>query len=143
MIKDRPLLGVGFGNYQSYFDQYDRTLGLYGVARSVHNTPLLVAAETGLIGVMLLGMALILSIIKQSRARRVAQVLKDRERAEELIDYVSMIRISMLGFWFGSLFVVCLFQEMLWILIALSLVVERVASGMHQREQSGEVAAKQ
>jgi O-antigen ligase len=66
MMRDYPILGVGLNNYTLYMPQYDpitfaENHGLY----VVHNTFLLIGAETGLIG--LVGFVLfLLSIIFQA-----------------------------------------------------------------------------
>ncbi len=51
MIRDRPLLGVGKGNYETVMDRYRKKYGadLHGHA---HNTLLQVTAENGLIGLV-------------------------------------------------------------------------------------------
>jgi O-antigen ligase len=49
MIRDRPLLGVGKGNYTKVMDQYRERYGA-GSHSHAHNTLLQVTAENGLIG---------------------------------------------------------------------------------------------
>jgi O-antigen ligase len=51
MIQDHPALGVGLNNYTLHMPHYDWTsLQLWGRPAVVHNIYLLVAAETGLVG---------------------------------------------------------------------------------------------
>jgi O-antigen ligase len=54
MIRDRPLLGVGLANFSYRYQEYSKTLGLAPSARnrSPHNLYLEVAAETGIIGLV-------------------------------------------------------------------------------------------
>ena len=54
MIKDKPLLGIGLNNFPERLDQYDVSGIEYDLPYPVHNTYLLSAAETGLIGVFFL-----------------------------------------------------------------------------------------
>lgn len=137
MLQDNPLLGVGFGNYLNRFDDYDTTQGLYGSNRAAHSTPLLVAAELGFAGIVVSLVIIFSTLALLSRAKALALQLSDSERAAELIDYVKMVQISALGFAVGSLFVVCLHIEMMWVLVALAMVIERVARGSLEREQGG------
>lgn len=51
MIRDRPLLGVGKGNYTTVMDQYRERYGA-GSHSHAHNTLLEVTAENGLIGLL-------------------------------------------------------------------------------------------
>ncbi|MBS0604814.1 MAG: O-antigen ligase family protein [Verrucomicrobia bacterium] len=50
MLKEHPLLGVGFNNFQLYLQQYQENLTGHIFFSKVHNIYLLIAAETGLIG---------------------------------------------------------------------------------------------
>jgi O-antigen ligase len=50
MIKDNPLLGVGFGAFEQSFDRYKGGYLSTGSKRSAHNTFLRVLAETGVFG---------------------------------------------------------------------------------------------
>jgi O-antigen ligase len=63
MIVEHPLIGVGFGTFEEIFNDYQRgnlsTLG----ARSAHNTPLRMLAETGIIG-FFAGSIFILSLFR-------------------------------------------------------------------------------
>jgi putative inorganic carbon (hco3(-)) transporter len=54
MIKDKPLLGVGLNNFPERLAQYDNSGIEYELPYPVHNTFLLAAAETGLIGLFFL-----------------------------------------------------------------------------------------
>lgn len=50
MVKDSPLLGVGWGNFMVRLDDFGRVSGWTRFLQPVHNVFLLVAAETGLVG---------------------------------------------------------------------------------------------
>lgn len=54
MVKDKPLLGVGLNNFPEKLTQYDNSGVEYELPYPVHNTFLLAAAETGLIGLFFL-----------------------------------------------------------------------------------------
>lgn len=64
MIKDRPLWGVGLGNFVPYFrDHWPAVLPSWAYQPS-HNTPLLVAAETGILGALMLTAFLVLILTR-------------------------------------------------------------------------------
>lgn len=52
IIKDHPWVGVGLNNYMLVSPQYDSRAYSPGIAFVVHNVYLLIAAETGVIGLM-------------------------------------------------------------------------------------------
>jgi putative inorganic carbon (HCO3(-)) transporter len=54
MIKDKPLLGIGLNNFPERLRKYDNSGIDYELPYPVHNTFLLTAAETGLIGLLFL-----------------------------------------------------------------------------------------
>jgi O-antigen ligase len=63
MILEHPLIGVGFGTFEEIFNNYQRgNLSTFG-ARSAHNTPLRMLAETGIIG-FFAGSIFILSLFR-------------------------------------------------------------------------------
>jgi O-antigen ligase len=68
MIKEKPIFGWGYRNHERYDEQFrDRVLGLVdGSEQSSHNTYLLIAAEMGIVGLILyylpVGLLLYLSL---------------------------------------------------------------------------------
>ena len=93
----------------------------------MHSTPLSVLAETGAFGFSIFLGIIFLALRAQNRAKRNAAKSKDSTFSKEINDYVKMLRISMLGFLIGSLFVNCLYQELLWVLISISIAIEFVS----------------
>jgi len=51
-IKSNPIVGVGFGNFERAFNSYRGSLLSTESSRSVHNTPLRIFAETGIVGLI-------------------------------------------------------------------------------------------
>jgi O-antigen ligase len=52
MVRDRPILGVGVGNFTSVYEKYARG-GMLATRLTAHNAYIAVAAEVGLIGLVL------------------------------------------------------------------------------------------
>jgi O-antigen ligase len=55
MIIDRPFIGVGLNNFTAEVEKYSETREIVRFTQPAHNVPLLWLAETGLLGVSLLG----------------------------------------------------------------------------------------
>lgn len=137
MAEDNPLFGVGFNRYSHEYDNYDFSGGEYGRSRAVHNTMLSILAETGYTGMFVFFLIVISSLFSLFLTkRRCRQEVEQLEQAKELVDYVKMIRISMFGFFFGSFFVTCLFQELLWTLFALTVSIDFVSKSLLQENAS-------
>lgn len=134
MTRQNPLFGVGFSQYRNVFDDYDTADGRFGRARSVHSTPLLILSETGSLGFLLFSLLFLGCITTQSKVKRRAANLSDADSAKELFEYVAMLRISMIGFFFGSLFVVCIFHEILWMYVGLTLCLDRVSKSLEAED---------
>ncbi len=56
MIIDHPIVGVGLNNFTTKVDTYEQTREAVRFIQPVHNVAILWVAETGLIGVLLIGM---------------------------------------------------------------------------------------
>lgn len=126
MFVDHPLNGAGLNQFQEEMDRYD-TLGLIFAGNPVHNIYLLYLAETGvlgLIGVLVVGIALLRAAIRVARSTDTLY--------------------SAIGF--GMIGVVCFFavQEMLlfslrldhpltlfWLLAGLTVASSRLAARSH------------
>lgn len=78
MIKSRPFLGIGLNNFTEVFDRYTHVaIRFYPPYHPVHNIPLLVLAQTGLIGLAAFGL-LVFTILKE-----VWQLARSGEAARE------------------------------------------------------------
>lgn len=138
MFLDHPFVGVGAGNYASRFDPYGSRVGsaapLYddpGEAQYPHNLYLEVAAETGAVGFLLLGAALLAGFGSLARARA-----RFARRGEILPrDLAAGIAIALAGYLMTSLFLHGHFQRYLWILLALAAAWDVTAAREPARDE--------
>jgi O-antigen ligase len=127
MFREHPLTGVGRGNYYRLYAEYvprvDPTLppGPMGP----HNTPLHIAAQTGLLGLAAFT-ALVLAAVAGLRAakRRLARAFPEEAGLLEAVE------LAIYAFLASSLFLNDnAYQRYLWLLIALAAAGRRVALG--------------
>lgn len=91
MIRDHPWVGVGFNNYLLAFAEYAKGAAVDTI--SVHNIYLLIAAETGLIG---LGLFLVFCGATLYRAWRVKDSLEGRTL---LVLFVALLAIGSVDYY--------------------------------------------
>lgn len=127
MTKNHPVFGVGLRRFPMEYNKYDWSNGKFGKNRAVHNTILSVLSETGVSGFLIFSFIIFFCIHSQSKAKGNARANLNESDSQEILDYVKMIRISMLGFFIGSFFVNCLYQELLWALVSISIALEKVS----------------
>lgn len=132
MFADHPLLGVGAGNYTAHYYEYANAIGssapeyhLVGGAHYPHNLYLELASETGFLGLITFGAALLLVFGHLRRAE--AAYFEDGQ--ELTAGLASAFQIALLGFLVSSLFLHGHFQHYLWILFGLSAALARDAPG--------------
>jgi O-antigen ligase len=130
MFADRPIIGVGAGNYTTHFDAYaDETGSAFrqwegvGARRYPHNLYLEIAAETGVIGLLLFGAGIVACFALLRRAR-----LAHTERGDRfLVGVARGIEVALVGHLVTSLFLHGAYPRHLWLLFGLAAAVARVA----------------
>lgn len=132
MFRDRPVLGVGAGNYTTYFDDYAHRVGSEardyaeaGSTRYPHNLYLEMGAETGVVG---LGAFLAVILVSFGRLRRTRRAYLDGGDPG-LAGIAAALQIALAGYLVSSLFLHGHFQRYLWLLFALAAAVDGVGAG--------------
>lgn len=124
LFVDHPLLGVGIGNFNAYFQNTALDLGLIfrGEARSAHSLYFEIAAELGLVGLAgLLGLfALALAV-----PFRVAQTL-DRRGDPRFAQDCRALGIGLVAMFVARLFLHDDYPTHMWTLIGLSLGLHKL-----------------
>jgi len=129
MFLDRPILGVGAGNYTEHFDEYAERVGSAVRFRSIirahypHNLYLEIAAESGLVG-LLLFLAIVLTSFYLLERSRWCFVATDNTYLAAL---ARALEISLVGYLVSSLFLHGHFIRYLWLLFAFAAALDLIA----------------
>lgn len=128
-----PLVGIGPGNFPAHYaDPAFRFVGeAFGRGRFLHNMFLSIVVETGLAGITAFGLALAASF----RALNRAVAARDRFVAGA----AQGVRLAFFSFLSASLFLPNEKNKYLWVLFALSYIVERLHRESLSRNQSSSV----
>jgi O-antigen ligase len=119
MIAEAPLTGVGPDRFRELSDLYT---GL-GRGYIAHNSYLEIAAELGLpVLAIFLGL-LLATFAALGRAAR----LRGRRDAVELAQWADALRIGLVGFLVAGAFISAQYEKRFWIVVFLSIVVDRLA----------------
>jgi O-antigen ligase len=120
MFRDYPLLGVGRGNYPRLYQTYSRRLGIdhRATERDAHSLYLEVIAETGIIGITLFILIIVVVFRELNRATRLAKRI-DRD---DLITWIAGIRYGLMGYLLGSIFLHGVTIRYLWLIMGFALV---------------------
>ncbi|HET8647599.1 MAG TPA: O-antigen ligase family protein, partial [Vicinamibacteria bacterium] len=120
MFLEHPLTGVGAGNYTRRFDEVAERVSFAsrdyeepGDAHYPHNLYLEVAAETGVLGLLLFGGAIVLAFVALRRAEAVFREAGDRPAAGLAVAF----QIALAGYLVSSLFLHGHFPRYLWMLL--------------------------
>ncbi len=130
MFADHPLLGVGRENYPLYQPQYLAGTRLAYQSKGIppHDLYLEVAAETGLVGIVIMGGIFLVTAGALREARRRFLAKDDRQQAE----LVSWVGIGLLGYMVSSLFLHGAFLYMLWLQVSFIIALRQVARSKTQ-----------
>ena len=139
MFIEHPIVGVGVGNYPAYYQSYSRQIGLDPRTenREPHNLFLEVAAETGIVGLIVFFMVLYYSY----RGIHDAWIAFKKNNLEDYAGLVAVFGIGFLGYLTAALFIHGAYPRYLWLLVGLALALPQVAKNTLKalpQEESGE-----
>jgi O-antigen ligase len=122
MVKDKPVTGIGAGNFETTSRQYLLRPGALGrsdliisTPRVVHNTYLGIAAELGLVGLALFAILVLFSVGSTIRAARHFSALGDRG-GEAL---ARGMFVGLIGILVADTFISQEYNKQLWLLLGL------------------------
>jgi len=133
MFLDHPVLGVGAGNYTVHFETYADEVG--SAARDYedpaephfpHSLYLEIAAETGILGLLPFGLAVIAAFASLRRARAAFLAAGDGASG----GLTRGFEIALVGYLVSSLFLHAHFSRYLWLLLGLSTALALVPAEM-------------
>lgn len=117
MIKDHPVLGVGYFNFRHYFDIYYPEDALFGEAELPHNIFIQVGTDTGLVGLSLFSLLLLCSI-------RIPASIDACDGVEKRVNLANYANISVFGFVVAGQFVTVAYYPFLWIHLSLLIAMK-------------------
>lgn len=136
MANANPILGVGFYSYNSAYDAYDFSTGRYGSQRAVHSSFFGLLAEVGYVGVVL---AMIIFWGALRSCARVRRLVRRKEAAQKFGYIATALEMSLIVFLVGGSFLAFQYNEMLWHIIGLTIVLERLATQQESTVLVGDI----
>jgi probable O-glycosylation ligase (exosortase A-associated) len=127
MVKDRPF-GVGLGNYEWAYDQYDFSGGDFGYGRAVHSIHFQALAETGYLGFAIFEWLLFYSLWVAFKVRSRAK--RDELPAEMrhfLFTSANALIASMIAFIVGGSFLSQALNDLNWLTFSLAAALDLVS----------------
>ena len=137
MFADNPILGVGVNNYPAQYLDYSRSLGLDSrrEQRPPHNLFLEIAAESGILGLIVFGSVCVIIFQRLIGAENLLSAAGKRDDASLLW----ALRLSLIGYFICGIFLHAAFPRYMWLLLGLAMVMPQVAQNeLGNRRRNGE-----
>lgn len=131
MFVDHPILGVGVNNFTNSYLQYARQLGIdqRGQERGAHSLYIQIAAEQGLLGILVFGLILFKVYQSLNEARQGFKALGKRDLA-----YLCLaLMVGVTGYLTSSLFIHLSYPRMFWLIVGLSLAMPTAVEYARER----------
>jgi putative inorganic carbon (HCO3(-)) transporter len=123
MAADHPL-GVGPGCYNSYYNNYDKTNGLYGRYRTVHSAHFEVLAEVGFLGILVWLLLFLISVKRLLRIRKEAKTDIYGDGSNYFyFSAANMLIVSNITFFIGSAFYAQAYNDIIWVTWGLTIIL--------------------
>jgi putative inorganic carbon (hco3(-)) transporter len=131
MIRSNPLFGVGLNNYDYLYNEYSKSLGLAVVSteRAAHNLYLEVAAESGLIGLLVFITILIISINTVLKARKKYLQVGNQDMADLVTGFLAALMVYLVA----AFFVHAAYPRYFYLLIGMALALDFVVRQTDKR----------
>ena len=130
IFSDHPLFGVGLNNYKTFYQEYAQPLGWDNrrEERSAHSLYLETAAETGLVGLTVLGVLLGTALKGSFRAQNSFA----RHGRYDEASLCWALAIGLVGYLIASLFLHGAYPRYFWLLLGILLALPYVAATVSQ-----------
>jgi probable O-glycosylation ligase (exosortase A-associated) len=122
MANDRPLVGVGPGAFSLVYNRYDPSSGEFGRGRAVHSAWFGLVAELGYPGLILFIVLFGRGLFICWRARRLTKA--HPQQLGNIAIYATALEGALVVAGVGGTFFHCQYNEMLWHMFALTMVVD-------------------
>jgi O-antigen ligase len=140
MVEDKPVAGVGVGNFQTASIHYllapgaiERDEFIVDQPKAAHNTYLQVQAELGAIGFALFAAIIFFALLCMLRAARIFE--RQGERTMELVARALFIAVA--GLLAADFFISEQYSKQLWLLLGLGPGLLGVATGLLSAREAG------
>ena len=126
MFRDHPLIGVGYDNFPEHYLEYSSKLGLDNrlEARSAHSLYLQLAAETGMIGLLVFGTMIAVIFIGLLQAEKKFAKMGEHGYAE----MTNAFMIGLIGYLIAAIFLHAAYPRYMWLLFGIAFAIPNVAS---------------
>jgi O-antigen ligase len=118
MLAEHPLSGVGLGSFKEELPKYVDV----GKSNIAHNTYLELAAELGLPGLIAFGLVIVATLRSLERSARFAYQAKRRDLRELALG----MEAGLAGYLVGGVFLSAQYEKFFWLVMFLSLCLERI-----------------
>lgn len=124
MFLDHPLLGVGANNYPVNYQTYARKLGLDNRAtlREPHNLFIQIAAETGILGLLVFGFILYYIFRCIHLTRKGFAKIGDRDT----FDLIGAFSAALIGYLAAAMFIHGAYPRYFWLLAGIGMALPQV-----------------
>jgi len=139
MANANPVFGVGLNSYREAYDAYDFSTGRYGSSRAVHSSFFGLLAELGYAGLIL---ALYIFWGALRSCVRVRRLARRGETSLEFGYIATALETSLVVFLVGGSFLAFQYNEMLWHIVGLTIVLERLATQREPAVALGDASGK-
>lgn len=135
LFMDHPLLGVGYNNYENYFQQYTLNLDQMprGEARPAHSLYLEVAAEGGVVGIG--AFAMLLAYFARIAVRGYTSLSRSSHSSHA--NMIAGLAMGLVGYLIAAIFLHDAYPRFFWLLAGLILAVPGMMVDQHQNENLG------
>lgn len=136
VIKDHPLLGIGYDNWLSYA-HFDRPEGIvWGRTQLPHNIYIEVASESGFLGFFSFMFLVIYAFVINARTRKMALQLKHK-----LFNFMTYgFSMGLVGYLVAGTFVTVLYYPFFWVQIAFIVALHNITKNKFEQINSKTVS---
>jgi len=134
LAERNPLLGVGYGEFKSYYQELSVAQGLMarGVDREAHSLYLEILSERGLVGLSIFAILLTISAVS---VRRAISLLQQQNRYSAT-NAVGAWAAAMVGYLVTSIFLHESYTQYFWLLMMIALALPILAAGKSPERHS-------
>ncbi len=129
VIKEKPILGVGYNNWMSYMTfKYPSGMGPFETVQVSHNIFIQAASELGIPGLLCFLLMILYAFINNVRTRRMAKQLENKF----LTNISYGLDAGLVGYLIAGSFVTVLYYPFFWVQVAMIVALNSVVTKQWQ-----------